>query len=136
VDNKLRLDIVTPHGPVYGAEVDEVMASGSEGDFGVLPGHADFVTTLKIGMLQAKAGGQNLIFFVNTGYAEVGAEKVLVMADSSEKAESIDVERAKAAKERAEERLRKQENVDFTRAQAALERAVVRIQIAEKKRQV
>jgi len=134
--DKIKLDIVTPHGPVFTGDVDEVTASGSEGDFGVLPGHADFVTTLKIGMLLAKAGGQQMIFFVNTGYAEVGAEKVLVLADSSERAEEIDLERAKAAKERAEERLRKEENVDFTRAEAALNRAIIRMQVAEKKRQM
>jgi len=136
MDNKLKLEIVTPHGPVWSGDVDEVTASGSEGDFGVLPGHTDFVTTLKIGMLQAKSGGQQTIFFVNTGYAEVGAEKVLVLADSSERAEGIDVERAKAAKERAEERLRKEENIDFNRAQAALERAIIRMQVAERKRQI
>lgn len=130
--DKLQLDIVTPHGPVFTGEVDEITASGSEGDFGVLPGHANMVTTLKVGIIQTKVNGKPEIFFVNTGYAEVGPDKVLVLADSSEKAESIDIQRAKAAKERAEERLRKAENVDYGRAQAALERAVTRIQIAEK----
>ena len=130
---KLKLDIVTPDGLVASEEVDEVTAAGSEGEFGVVPGHAPFVTTLKIGMLVAKSGGQTTYYFVNWGYAEVGPGKVTVLADSSEKSEEIDVERAKAAKERAEERLRKNEEVDFIRAQASLERAITRIHVAEKK---
>jgi F-type H+-transporting ATPase subunit epsilon len=131
--DKLKLDIVTPDGLVASEEVDEVTAAGSEGEFGVVPGHAPFVTTLKIGMLVTKAGGQTTHYFVNWGYAEVGPDKITVLADSSEKSEEIDVERAKAAKERAEERLRRNEEVDFVRAQASLERAITRIHVAEKK---
>ncbi len=130
---KLILEIVTPDGLVASEEVDEVTAAGSEGEFGVVPGHAPFVTTLKIGMLVAKSGGQATYYFVNWGYAEVGPEKVIVLADSSEKSVDIDVERAKAAKERAEERLRKDAEVDFARAEASLERAITRIRVAEHK---
>jgi F-type H+-transporting ATPase subunit epsilon len=134
VSEKLKLEIITPYGTVFSGDVDEVAAAGSEGDFGVLPGHAPYVTTLKIGMFTCRIGSEVKYFFVNWGYAEVGADKVVILADSAEKAEDIDVERAKAAKQRAEERLRKQEEVDFARAQAALERAITRIQVAEKKR--
>lgn len=130
---KLKLEIVTPDGLVASEEVDEVTATGSEGEFGVVPGHAPFVTTLKIGMLAAKSDGQTTYYFVNWGYAEVGPDKVTVLADSSEKSADIDVERAKAAKERAEERLRKDAEVDFARAEAALERAIMRIRVAEQK---
>jgi F-type H+-transporting ATPase subunit epsilon len=130
---KLKLEIVTPDGLVASADVDEVTATGSEGEFGVVPGHAPFVTTLKIGMLVAKSGGQPTYYFVNWGYAEVGPDKVAVLADSSEKSGEIDVERAKAAKERAEERLRKEADVDFARAEAALERALTRIHVAERR---
>jgi F-type H+-transporting ATPase subunit epsilon len=132
---KLRLDVVTPHGPVFSGDVDEVAASGSEGDFGVLPGHAPFMTTLRIGMLLARTDGRQEIFFVNSGYAEVTGEKVLVLADSSERSEDIDVERAVAARKRAEERLRKEDEIDFKRAEASLERAIMRMQVAEKKGQ-
>jgi F-type H+-transporting ATPase subunit epsilon len=133
-EGRLLLEIVTPQGLVFSEEVDEVTASGSEGEFGVLPGHVPFVTTLKIGMLTCKKGNEIKIFFVNWGYAEVGAEKVMILADSAERSEEIDVERAKAAMKRAEERLKKAEEVDFVRAESALERAVTRVQIVELRR--
>ncbi|HEX8948743.1 MAG TPA: F0F1 ATP synthase subunit epsilon [Dissulfurispiraceae bacterium] len=134
MDNKIRLDIVTPYGLVMSDDVDEITATGSEGEFGVLPGHVPFITTLKIGMLLVKKDNKTDIVFVNSGYAEVTSEKVVILADSAERAEDIDVERAKAAMKRAEERLRQAEKVDFTRATAALERAAIRIQVAEKRR--
>jgi F-type H+-transporting ATPase subunit epsilon len=133
-EGKLLLEIVTPYGLVFSEEVDEVTASGSEGEFGVLPGHVPFVTTLKVGMLSCKKGSEPKYFFVNWGYSEVGGEKVLILADSAEKSEDIDMERAKAAMKRAEERMRQAENVDFARAESALERAVIRAQVAEIRR--
>src|SRR5512135_1811080 len=133
-EGKLLLEIVTPQGLVFSEEVDEVTATGSEGEFGVLPGHVPFVTTLKIGMLACKKGSESKYFFVNWGYAEVGAEKVMILADSAERSEDIDIERAIAAKKRAEERLKHAENVDFARAEAAIERAVMRSQVVESRR--
>ncbi len=133
-EGKLLLEIVTPQGLIFSEEVDEVTASGSEGEFGVLPGHVPFVTTLKIGILACKKGSETKLFFVNWGYAEAGAEKVMVLADSAERSEDIDIERARAALKRAEERLRKAEEIDFTRAEASLERAVTRVQVAEMRR--
>lgn len=133
-EGKLLLEIVTPQGLIFSEEVDEVTATGSEGEFGVLPGHVPFVTILKIGMLTCKTGNELKIFFVNWGYAEVGHDKVLILADSAERSEEIDVERARASMKRAEERLRKAEEVDFKRAEAALERAVTRMQVADIRR--
>jgi F-type H+-transporting ATPase subunit epsilon len=133
MENKLKLEIVTPYGLVLSDEVDEVTTSGSEGEFGVLPGHVPFITTLKIGMLTYKKGTEVRYVFVNSGYAEVGPDKVVVLADSAEKSEDIDVERAKAAMKRAEERLKKAEEIDFARAESSLERASARIQIAERR---
>jgi F-type H+-transporting ATPase subunit epsilon len=130
-EGKILLEIVEPQGLVFSGEVDEVTATGSEGEFGVLPGHVRFVTTLKIGMLTCKTGNQTVIFFVSWAYCGVGPERMLVLADSAERSEEIDVERARAAMKRAEERLKKAEEVDFKRAEAAIERAVTRIQIAE-----
>jgi F-type H+-transporting ATPase subunit epsilon len=132
-ESKLKLEIVTPHGLILSEDVDEVSCTGSEGDFGVLPGHVPFFTTLKIGMLAYKKGNATKYIFVNWGYAEVGPEKVMILADSAEKSEDIDVERAKTAMKRAEERLKKAEEFDFARSSSALERAVSRVQIAEKK---
>jgi F-type H+-transporting ATPase subunit epsilon len=133
MENKLRLDIVTPHGLVLSEDVDEVTAAGTEGEFGVLPGHVPFITTLKVGMLILRKDNKTEYVFVNSGYAEVSPDKVVILADSAERAEDIDVERALAAKKRAEERLAQAEKYDFGRATAALERASIRIQIAEKK---
>lgn len=131
MENKILLEIVTPYGLIFSEEVDEVTGTGSEGEFGILPGHVPFVTTLKVGMLIAKTGKESKYFFVNWGYAEIGADKVMVLADSAERSEEIDVDRAKEAMKRAEERLKKCENCDFNRAEASLERAATRIQVAQ-----
>lgn len=131
--DKLTLDIVTPYGHVFTDEVDEIVAMGSEGEFGVLPGHAPFLTTLKIGMLIYKKGAETGIFFISSGYAEVGPDKVTILADSAERSDHIDVERAKAAMKRAEERLKKEKEVDEARAKASIERAMMRVQVAEKR---
>lgn len=129
-EEKLLLEIVTPQGLVVSEEVEEVTASGSEGEFGVLPGHAAYITTLKIGILTAHTSAEKKFYFISWGYAEVGPDKVLIIADSAERAEDIDLERAIVAKERAEERMRKEADVDFARAEASLERAVARENIA------
>jgi F-type H+-transporting ATPase subunit epsilon len=133
VENKLKLEIVTPYGLILSEDVDEVVCAGSEGEFGVLPGHVPFFTTLKIGMLTYKKGTEARYVFVNWGYAEAGPDKVLVLADSAEKSEEINVERAKEAIKRAEERLKKAEEVDFARTTSSLERGIARVQVAEKK---
>jgi F-type H+-transporting ATPase subunit epsilon len=133
MDDKIRLDVVTPYGLVLSEDVDELTATGSEGEFGVLPGHAPFITTLTIGMLVIKKGGKTEYVFVSSGYAEVTFDKVVVLADSAERAEDIDIDRAVKARERAEERLRQAEKIDFGRATAAIERATIRIQTAEKR---
>ena len=130
--DKITLDIVTPYGHVFTDEVDEIIASGSEGEFGVLPDHVPFLTTMKIGMLTYKKGSETGHFFVNWGYAEVGPDKVTILADSAEKSDDIDVERAKAQLERSEARLKKEEEIDEARAKAAIERGLMRVQVAEK----
>lgn len=132
MEEKLTLEITTPYGNVLTEEVDEVVAGGSEGEFGVLPGHVPFVTTLNISMLTYKNEGNVQYVFVNSGYAEVSGDKVIILADSAERSEDIDVERAKEAMRRAEERLKKKDDMDFVRAEAALERAIIRIQTAAK----
>jgi len=132
-DTNLKFEIVTPYGLILSEDVDEVACTGSEGDFGVLPGHVPFFTTLKVGMLSYKKGNATKYVFVNWGYAEVGPDRIMILADSAEKSEDIDVERAKAAMKRAEERLKKAEEFDFARSTSSLERAVSRIQVAERK---
>lgn len=131
--DKITLDIVTPYGHVFTDEVDEIVATGSEGEFGVLPDHVPFLTTLKVGMLTYRKGSETGYFFVNWGYAEVGPDKVTILADSAERSDKIDVERAKEAMKRAEERIRELEKYDQARATASLDRAIMRVQVAEKR---
>lgn len=132
MENKLKLEIVTPYGSVMNEDVDEITASGTDGEFGVLHGHVPFITTLKAGMLKYKKDDEIKYVFINSGYAEVSSDKVIVLADSAECAEDIDIERAIAAKKRAEERLAQTEKIDFARALAAFNRSIIRMQIAEK----
>jgi F-type H+-transporting ATPase subunit epsilon len=131
MSERLRLEIVTPYGSVFSGDADEVTAPGAEGEFGVLPGHAPFISTLKTGMLVCRQGSENIYFFVGWGYAEAGPEKVVVLADSAEMSTEIDIERALEAKKRWEESLKREEHVADTAAQAALERAVTRIHIGQ-----
>ena len=134
MENKLKLEIVTPNGLILSDEVDEVVCSGSEGEFGVLPGHVPFFTTLKICMLTYKKGNEARFIFVNWGYAEVGPDRVMVLADSAEKSEDIDVERAKIAMKMAEERLKQMADVDHVSATSSLDRSFARISVAERRR--
>lgn len=130
---KLMLEVVTPDKSVVSDEAQIVVAPGAYGEFGVLPGHTTFLTTLKIGMLRYKdQGGGERIVFVNGGFAEVLPHKVTILAESAERRRAIDVERANAAMKRAEERLAdatKREDIDFRRAQVALQRAIIRMKI-------
>lgn len=129
----IKLEIVTPHGLTFSGEVNELTATSTEGEFGVLPGHTSLITTLAVGMLTYKKERELGYFFVNGGYTEVESDKVTILADSAERSEDIDIERAKSAMKRAEERLKQAENVDFIRAQTALARAAIRVQVAEKR---
>lgn len=131
---KLMLEVVTPDKSVASDEAQIVVAPGAYGEFGVLPGHTTFLTTLQIGMIRYKdQGGNERIVFVNGGFAEVMLNTVTVLAESAERRRDIDIERARAAMKRAEERLaeaRTREDIDFKRAQAALQRAIARLRIA------
>ncbi len=128
------LDVVTPQRLLVHEEVEELVAPGSEGYFGVLPGHTPFMTTLKVGELTYRKGREEHHLAVAWGYAEVQPEKVVILAEIAERAEEIDVARAEAARRRAEERLRQwgDETVDFARAQGALQRALTRLEVAGK----
>ena len=130
----IRLEVVTPDKEVVNDLAQIVMAPGSLGEFGVLSGHTPFMTSLKTGAIHYRdQDGKDQYVFVSGGFAEALPDKVTVLAESAEKMEDIDPERAKTAMERAEKRLaedRAREQVDSARAKAALERAVVRIKIA------
>jgi len=129
----IRLEVVTPEKSVVSDAAQIVMAPGSLGEFGVLSGHTPFLTTLKMGSIRyTDDKGQERYVFVSGGFAEALPDRVTVLAESAERRKDIDVERAKAALERAEERLEKtKEDIDFTRAKAALQRALHRMRLAE-----
>ncbi len=131
----ILLEVVTPEKIVVSEEAQIVAAPGSLGEFGVLIGHTPFLTTLNTGIIRfTNAGGQEQYVFVSGGFAEALPDKVTVLAESAEKKRDIDLERAKAAQERAEKRLaedRSRQDIDFARAKAALERALVRIRLAQ-----
>ena len=130
--DKLRLELAIPTRLVVTAEVDEVVAPGVEGYFGVWPGHAPFLTSLQSGAVSYRAGREEHSLAVHGGFAEVGGEHVIILADQAERPEEIDVARARRARERAEQRLagRSQDEIDYTRALAALLRALARLQVA------
>jgi len=131
---KMKLEIVTPYKKVVDMEVEEVTATGKLGEFGVLPGHAPFLTSLRIGELAYKYGGKVEHMALNWGYFEVRDDKIIVLVETAEAAEEIDVERAKAALSRAEEKLKNltPEDKQFKIYEAALERALIRMQVAGK----
>lgn len=133
---KLQLELVTPYRRVLSEEVEEVNAPGVSGEFGILPAHTPLLTTLSIGELVYKQGGESFHVAVNWGYVEVESDKVTVLVETAERADEIDLERAKAALGRAEEALKKlsPEEKDFKVMEAALDRAVIRIQVAKKGR--
>ncbi|WP_411343995.1 F0F1 ATP synthase subunit epsilon [Paenibacillus sp. WLX1005] len=127
------LEIVTPERLVFSEQVDRLIATGVEGELGILAGHIPTVTPLKVAPLTFQAGGKRSTFAIQGGFLEVRPDKVVVLAESAERANDIDVERARAAKERAERRLgnrSSQDHVDFRRAELALQRAMNRIKVS------
>jgi F-type H+-transporting ATPase subunit epsilon len=134
VADRLTLEVATPTRLVVTESVDEIVIPGSQGYFGVLPGHAPFLTTLGIGELMYRVGREERYLAVSGGFAEVRNDKVIVLADTAERPEEIDLPRAERARERAERRLagRTDEEVDYVRALAALARASTRISTARR----
>jgi len=132
VADALTLEVATPTRLVVSGKVDEVVAPGIEGYFGVLPGHAPFLTTLGIGELTYRKGREELHLAVAGGFCEVRNDKVIVLADTAERPDEIDRDRAERARQRAEQRLagRTQEEIDYARALSALTRALTRLQVA------
>jgi len=126
-----RLEIVTPERKVYSEDVRMVVLPGSEGEFGVLPDHAPLVSALKIGIIRVHHEGKVTKIAVSGGFVEVRDSKVTVLANAAELEDQIDVQRAQAAKERAEQRLASPgPDTDVVRAKAALQRALNRLKAA------
>ncbi|WP_156290881.1 F0F1 ATP synthase subunit epsilon [Oceanobacillus salinisoli] len=129
----LTVSVVTPNGPVMENEAEMVVARAESGEIGIMPNHIPLVAPLSIAAVRLKQGNDEHQLAVNGGVMEVSSNKVTILAQSAEKPEEIDVQRAREAKERAEERLQsKQDNVDYLRAELALQRAMNRLDVANK----
>lgn len=131
---ELTLEIVTPEKIAFKGVVEEVTIPGTEGEFGVLKGHASLLSSVDIGKLSYTKDHKKTYYAVNTGYAEVTAAKVTVLVETAERSDLIDPERAKRARDRAEEIIRKlpKQDMEFEKARLALMRAVTRIDVAGK----
>jgi len=131
----IKLEIITAERQVFSEEVNTVVAPGVEGELGILPHHAPLITMLKPGEVLVRKDSQETYLFVSGGFLEVRPDKIIILADACERSDEIDVERAEAAKHRAEDRLKTHPpDLDMARAQAALLRSLVRLQVAERRR--
>ena len=127
-----RLEIITAERMIFSEDVNAVIAPGIEGVLGILPHHAPLMTILQPGELIIRKGQEETILCVTGGFLEVRPDKVIVLADASEYCEEIDIDRAEAAKKRAEERLKTHpEGLDHARAEAALRRSIIRLKVAQ-----
>jgi F-type H+-transporting ATPase subunit epsilon len=132
--DKIKLRIVTPSRLMFDEAVDEVTAVGELGEFGVLPNHISFLSTLVPGEMSYKQGANKRVLAVSGGYAEVLDNVMTVLAPAAEFGSEIDAARAQRAKERAEKQMAEvnREEKDFELAEVALKRALVRLQVASK----
>jgi len=131
----LELEIVTAEHQIYSGDVNAVVADGIEGQLGILPHHAPLITMLKPGELLIRKDGEETYMAITGGFLEVRPDKAIILADACERCDEIDLERAEAAKLRAEERLKTHApEIDLQRAEAALRRSMIRIKVAEKRR--
>ena len=134
--SEINLEIITPEKVIYKDTIDSITVPGTQGGFQVLKDHAPLMSTLEIGIITVKKNGSTNYYTTGGGTIEVLNNKVLILADSVELIEKIDIDRAELAKKRAEERLAKkrEEKIDIIRAEAALERAINRLKATEKYR--
>lgn len=127
----LKTKILTPYGPVYEGDVKGVQLPGTVGSFEVRYNHAPIISVLDIGKLTIReTGDSEALFAISGGYVEVNKNVVTILAESAERKDTIDVERAEEARKRAEEALRKQKTGDVN-AEMALKRAINRIRVSE-----
>src|SRR4029077_17009723 len=131
----LTLEVVTPDRSVVTDHVDEVEIPGSEGYFGVLPGHTPLLAMLQVGELWYRKGAEKVYLSIAFGFAEVLPDRVTILAQLAERADEIDIARAEAARRRAEERMAKPvPEMDYERARIALMKALIRLQVASRAR--
>jgi len=131
----IHLDILTPEKVVFSDSIETVTAPGSLGEFGVLPGHAALITTLETGEVAIKKDNREYWLAISGGFAEVGNDKVTILAEAAELAQEIDIKRAETAKIQAEEKLKSLSSDDsqFSEVALALKRATNRIKVSARK---
>ena len=132
----ITLEIVTPDRALVAEQVDEVQVPGSEGYFGVLPGHAPLLSSLQVGELWYRKGQEKHYLAIAFGFVEVLPDKVTVLAQIAERAEDIDLARAEQAMSRAEGRVKVPgaPDIDFERARIAMMKSLMRLQVASRAR--
>jgi F-type H+-transporting ATPase subunit epsilon len=134
MSDTFQLEIVTPEKKVVDTAAEEVQIPGKNGYLGVLPGHAPLITELAVGEIKFRAGSEEQRLAVAWGFAEVLPDKVTILAETAECPSEIDAQRARQAKERAEQRLTSGDtDVDVERALNALHKAETRLDVAEGK---
>lgn len=127
----IDLQIVTPDRLLVREQVDEVEIPGSQGYFGVLPGHTPMLASLAVGELWYRKGQEKLFLSIAFGFAEILPDRVTILARLAERAEDIDIERAESARRRAEERLaQSKSDIDYERARTALAKSLMRLQVS------
>jgi F-type H+-transporting ATPase subunit epsilon len=131
---ELNLEIITPEKPIFKDQIEAVTIPGTLGSFQILKDHAPLISSFEVGIIKVKKASAETFYTTAGGTVEVSRNNVLLLADSIEKVETIDKDRAEKAKQRAEERLRKkhEENIDEARAKAALSRALNRLNAVKK----
>ncbi len=131
-----QCDIVTQEREVYSDQVDYVSLPGAEGRMGILPNHSATLTALSFGEVMVRKGGEEEFFAVGGGYAEIQPEKVVVLANSAEAAEEIDLERAQTARNQAAKAMKEgvpEDPARYAMIEAALRRAQVRIDVSRRR---
>ena len=131
----LQVDIVTAEQVIYSEDgVEQMVAPGRDGEFTVLPQHAEFITTLQPGELRITRGGTEDAMIITGGFLEVRDDRIVVLADAAERVDEIDIARAEEARRKAEEALlERSELADLAATQAALQRALMRLHVAERR---
>ena len=133
-EKSFNIDIVTPRKTVFSGEANIFFAPSVEGYFEILKNHTPFLTMLKTGKIIITQNGTKKYFAVSSGFTEVFNNRVIVLAETAESAEEIDIARSQASKERALKRLAdKSPSIDIERAAASLFRAVTRLSVAKMK---
>lgn len=128
----LTIDIVTPERRALSQEVEEVVLPGAEGSFGVLPEHEPLVAALRPGMLKIMAGGAETVYAIGGGYAEITRTKVIVLADTADRADEIDIVAAQQAHSRALAQLKQGvKGAEMDQAEVSLKKALAQLQVAE-----